>query len=55
MDSKLAQEAERELIAATQRLTPEERLNAYLRHCRLMVKLHEAGERLRQGKKQGLR
>ena len=45
MESKVAKEAERSLIEATQRLSPEERLNAYLEHCRLMMELYEAGRR----------
>jgi hypothetical protein len=47
MQSKLAQEARLAAIAATQLLTPEERLNAFLAHCQLMMELHEAGENLR--------
>jgi hypothetical protein len=47
MESKIATEAERSLIEATQRLSPEERLNAYLEHCRLMMELYEAGQHLR--------
>lgn len=46
MESKVAKEAERSLIEATQRLSPEERLNAYLEHCRLMMELYEAGQRI---------
>jgi hypothetical protein len=45
--SKLAQEAERELVEATQRLTPEERLNAYLVHCQLVMELYQTGQKLR--------
>lgn len=37
VESKLARQAERELVEATQRLTPEERLNAFLTHCELMM------------------
>lgn len=47
MESKIAKEAERALIEATQRLSPEERLNAYLQHCRLVMELYEAGQRMR--------
>ena len=47
MESKLATDARRALLAASQRLTPEERLNAFLAHSRLMLELHEAGKRLR--------
>lgn len=45
-NSKLAKEAERALIEATQRLSPEERLNSFLAHCRLIMELHEAGQKL---------
>jgi hypothetical protein len=47
MESKLAKEAEQALIEATQRLRPEERLNAFLEHCRLVTQLYEAGKELR--------
>jgi hypothetical protein len=47
MESKLAQEAERALIDATQRLSPEERVNAFLAHCRLVMELYEVGKQLR--------
>jgi hypothetical protein len=44
MESKLATQADRALVEATQRLTPEERVNAFLVHCRLMAELFEAGK-----------
>jgi len=47
MESKLAKEAERELVEATQRMSPEQRINAYLVHCRLVMQLYEAGRKLR--------
>jgi hypothetical protein len=47
MESKLAMEAERALVEATQKLRPEERLNAFLAHCQLMTQLYEAGQGLR--------
>jgi hypothetical protein len=47
MDSKLAKAAEQAMIEAMQRLTPEERLNAFLTHCRLMMELQLAGQKLR--------
>jgi hypothetical protein len=47
MESKLAKEAERALVDATQRLSPEGRLNAFLAHCRLVMELHEAGKKMR--------
>ena len=43
MNSNLARQAEQELLEAAQHLTPEERLNAFLGHSRLMTKLYEAG------------
>lgn len=46
MESKLANEAERALIEATQRMSPEERLNSFLVHCRLMMDLYEAGQKV---------
>ncbi len=47
MESKLAQAAERALVEATQKLSPEERLNAFLTHCRLVTQLYEAGQKIR--------
>jgi hypothetical protein len=47
MESKVAKEAERELVEATQRLTPEERLNAFLGHCQLVMELYQAGQKMR--------
>jgi len=47
VESKLAQQLRQELIAATQALTPEQRLDAFLEHCQLMTELYEAGRRLR--------
>jgi len=50
MQSKLAREAERSLIEATQRLPSEQRLNAFLEHCRLVTELYEAGQKIRSPK-----
>jgi hypothetical protein len=47
VESKLAQQLREELIAATQALTPEARLEAFLEHSQLMTELYEAGCRLR--------
>jgi hypothetical protein len=47
MQSKIATAAKNALIASTERLSPEERLNAFLAHSRLLVELHAAGARLR--------
>jgi hypothetical protein len=38
------EELDLELVAANQRLPPEERLNAFLTHCRLMMELYQAGQ-----------
>jgi hypothetical protein len=50
MHSKIAREAKAALLAATQRLTPENRLNAFLKHCRLMMEFRHAGRELQAAK-----
>jgi hypothetical protein len=47
MQSKVAEQLETALIAATQGLSPEQRLNAYLQHCRLVTQLYLVGQRQR--------
>ena len=47
MESKLAAQSKRSLLAASQRLTPAQRLDAYLVHCRLMFDLYHAGQQVR--------
>jgi hypothetical protein len=47
MQSKLAAQSKRSMLAANQRLTPGQRLDAYLIHCRLMLDLLHAGRRVR--------
>jgi hypothetical protein len=47
MESKLAKAAEWALVEATQRLSPEERLNAFLVHCRLVTELCESSRKIR--------
>jgi hypothetical protein len=47
VDSKLAREAREATATAISRLTPEERLNAFLDHCQLTMELREAGRQLR--------
>jgi len=47
MESKIATAAERAVIEATQRLVPEERLDAFLVHCRLIMDIHSAGQQAR--------
>jgi hypothetical protein len=51
MESKLATAAKNALLATSQRLTPEERLNAFLAHSRLMMELQVAGLKLREAAK----
>lgn len=43
MESKLAQQQKKALIQTVQRMTPEQRLEAFLVHCRLMTSLYRAG------------
>jgi hypothetical protein len=55
MDSKLlqrrtGQELDQDLLAATQRLTPEQRLDAFLTQSRLMMELYQAGQRAREAR-----
>lgn len=47
MESKLARHARLALVVENQKLTPEERLQAFLAHCRAMMALYEAGQQLR--------
>jgi len=47
MESTLAKDAELALVEATQRLSPEQRVEAFLAHSRLMVELYAAGRELR--------
>jgi hypothetical protein len=47
MESKLLRQSATDLLEALQRLTPEQRLRAFLSPCRLMRELWEAGRRYR--------
>ena len=47
VESALAREAELALVEATQRLSPEERVAAFLAHSRLVMELYAAGQELR--------
>jgi hypothetical protein len=47
MESKLANEGRKALIAAAKRLTREERLRAFARHSKLVIELHNAAKRVR--------
>jgi hypothetical protein len=53
MESKLANEKRKALIAAAKRLTREERLRAFVRHSKLVIELHNAAKRARS-KSQGV-
>lgn len=44
MKSQLAIEARQALAADVRRMTPEERLAAYVRHCQLLAEVRRAGE-----------
>lgn len=43
-------EVDQGLVAATQRLTPEQRLDAFLTHSRLMMELFQAGQQARESR-----
>jgi hypothetical protein len=47
MDSKLAHEGRKALIAEARRLSPEERLRAFARHSKLVIELYNAARRVR--------
>lgn len=47
MDSKLAEESRKALIAEAKRLTREERLRTFVRHSKLVAQLYDAGKRAR--------
>jgi hypothetical protein len=48
MKSALADYAEQQLIEAARKLTPEQRLVAYMEQYRLVAELYLVGERVRQ-------
>ena len=54
MRSKLARDSQWALVKAMRRLTPEERLNAFLEHNRLMTLLYRTGAEQRSGNGRGL-
>lgn len=47
MQSKLGKQVEEAMIEDARRLTPEQRLEAFAEHSRLMMELYLAGQRLR--------
>lgn len=54
MESRLAREAEADLLETMRRMSPEQKLNAFLEHCQLVMELYQAGlkqrEQLRQAR-----
>ena len=40
MESRLARQAEAELLETMRRMTPEQKLNAFLEHCQLVMELY---------------
>jgi hypothetical protein len=48
MHSPLARQSEQALIDAAKCLSPEQRLNAFLTHSRLMLELFREGEKIRE-------
>ena len=54
MDSKLANESRKALVASAKRLTREERLRAFVRHSKLVMDLAEAARRARTKSKAGV-
>ncbi len=47
MESNLSKHLEADLIAAMRLLSPEQKLNAFLTHCQLMMELYQVGQRIR--------
>jgi hypothetical protein len=43
MESRLALESKAALLDTMRRMTPEQRLDAYLEHCQLVMELYDAG------------
>jgi hypothetical protein len=52
MKSQLADAARRSLSEDVKRMTPEQRLAAFLTHCQLMAQLHSAGGAVQQRPRQ---
>jgi hypothetical protein len=43
MESRLARQAKAALLDTMRRMTPEQRLEAFLEHCQLVMELYDAG------------
>ena len=48
MESRLAREAQADLLETMRRMTPEQKLNAFLEHCQLVMELYDAGREQRE-------
>ena len=48
MESRLAREADADLLETMRRMTPEQKLNAFLDHCQLVMELYQAGRAQRE-------
>lgn len=51
VESKVAKQARLALLADAKRMTHEQRLKAFLVHCKLMMKLHAEGQKMRSARK----
>ena len=51
MDSRLADQGRKALIAEARRLPREERLRAFVRHSKLVIELYNAARRMRSNSK----
>jgi hypothetical protein len=51
MESETAKYAARELIEAAKRMSPQQRLDAYIEHCRQVHCFYAAGEEVRDEKR----
>jgi len=47
MESELAKYAEQQLIEAAKRMTPEQRLRAYIQHSKQLIAFQKVGAKLR--------
>jgi hypothetical protein len=50
MQSKIARDARLALIAEAKRLTPEQRLDAFLAHCQLVMELRTSGQQVKSSR-----
>jgi hypothetical protein len=47
MESRVAQQSREALLETMRRMSPEERLNAFLEHCQRIMELYHAGQEQR--------